>query len=92
MPFSKDTRTKEAEALAGIFADEDQRQRQRAEYDEAVSNRSDRWVAACNGLELPTLFEGTRWLYVFNPARGEHGYLNLDTDLVQAECPFSEVR
>lgn len=58
------------------------------EYDEAVEARADRWVAACGGLEEPFEHQGTRWLYVWNPATGEHGHLNLDTDLVQENAPW----
>ena len=52
------------------------------DYEIAVTLREDRWVAACNGLERPFEYLGTRWQYVFNPATRCHGYLNLDTDIV----------
>ena len=54
----------------------------RWEYSEAVLLRLNRWVPACGGREVPFHYEGTRWLYVWNPALKKHGYLNLDTDVV----------
>lgn len=42
----------------------------------------DAWVPACGGQELPFLADGTRWLYVWNAGRREHGYLNMDQDIV----------
>ena len=41
-----------------------------------------RWQVGCGGTETPVTFDGTRWLYVFQPSTGTHGYLNLDTDIV----------
>ena len=52
------------------------------EYQRAVAQRADRWVPACGGNEVPFTAEGSRWLYVFNPATAMHKYLNLDTDLI----------
>lgn len=37
---------------------------------------------ACGGLEVPFTYQGTRWLYVWDSATREHGYLNLDTDII----------
>ena len=54
-----------------------------ADHTTALIRNEDRWVYACGGTELPFLYEGTRWVYVWNPAQQEHGYLNLDTDVVQ---------
>jgi hypothetical protein len=39
-------------------------------------------VPACGGLEEPFFFNGTRWLYVWDSSTKEHGYLNLDTDII----------
>ena len=58
------------------------------EYDLAVAERADRWVAACGGIEEPFKHEGVRWLYVWNAATGEHAYLNLDTDLIDLDPPW----
>jgi hypothetical protein len=69
-------------------ADTMQRVRQEqghGEYWKAVENREDRWVVACGGSETPFLYDRTPWLYVFNPARHEHGYLNLLTDVVHPD-------
>jgi len=53
------------------------------EYKRAVGEKRDAWVVACGGLELPVVnFDGVRTLYVFNPASGEHGFLNMETDIV----------
>ena len=46
---------------------------------------ADVWRTGCGGTEEPFEYHGTRWLYVFNPAREQHGYLNLDTDVVHAD-------
>ncbi len=54
-----------------------------AEYRLAMAQRENRWIPACGGDEKPFEHEGTRWLYVFNPATHEHAYLNLDTDLIE---------
>ena len=54
-----------------------------AEYDLALATKADRWVAACGGHEKPFTHNGTEWLYVWNPSTGEHGYLNLGTDIVE---------
>ena len=58
------------------------------EYREAVATNADRWVAACGGDEQPFSHNGTEYLYVFNPKRGEHGYLNQGTDIVEEEIFF----
>lgn len=53
------------------------------EYIQAVEEKADRWVPACGGLEQPfTMADGTRYLYVFNPALREHALLNLTTDTI----------
>lgn len=59
------------------------------EYAEAVLGEHDRWVAACGGMESPMETPHGRWLYVFNPGRQRHGWLNMGTDLVQTESPFA---
>lgn len=59
-----------------------------AEYAAAVAERADRWVPACGGQEVEFVHKGRRWLYVFNPATGAHGYLDLDADLVTPEGPW----
>ena len=53
-----------------------------ADYKNAVAMKADRWVAACGGKEDPFGFNGIMWLYVFNPDQGQHGYLNMSTDIV----------
>ena len=55
-----------------------------AEYAEAVENKLDAWVPACGGHEEPTF----GFLYVFNPATVEHGWLDLSTDIVQFTSPY----
>ncbi len=56
-----------------------------AEYAQAQAENADRWVAACGGHEEPFTHDGTEWLYVWNPSTGDHGYLNLGTDIVSEE-------
>ena len=48
----------------------------------------DNWYPACSGLEKPFTVNGVRWLYVWNPAKQVHGYLNLDTDIVETDVNF----
>jgi len=50
------------------------------------------WYAANGGAELPYLTrEGARVLYVFNYGTREHGYLNLDNDLVYKDENLKEL-
>lgn len=55
------------------------------EYNAAVATQADTWVAACGGTEVPC----GGYLYVFNPATRETGWLNIDSDIVEMENPFS---
>lgn len=59
-----------------------------AEFLAAATMKADQWVPACGGLETPFLHNGTQWLYVYNHASEEHGYLNLSTDIVQGNAPW----
>lgn len=59
-----------------------------AEYAQALAEKADRWIPACGGHEESFKHNGTAWLYVWNPATGEHGYLNLQTDIVQENAPW----
>jgi len=55
-----------------------------AEYYHAVHNKLDKFVAANCGGEYPTEYpNGKTLLYVFNPATGEHAYLNVETDTIE---------
>ena len=57
-----------------------------------MEGREDRWVAACGGLEEPTVTRaGRRILYVFNPAQMRHAWLDLGTDLLEFENPFAGI-
>lgn len=58
------------------------------DYADALSILADRWVAANGGAEEPFTYNRQAWLYVFNPHRGRHGYLNLSTDIVQDGSPM----
>jgi hypothetical protein len=65
------------------------RQQPTEEYAAALAERADRWVPACGGHEEAFLHNGTRYLYVWNPATEEHAYLNLDTDMpVEGRAPW----
>lgn len=55
------------------------------QYRTAEILESDEWVPAGGGLETPFIHNGTPWLYVFNWATQEHGYLNLHTDIVEED-------
>lgn len=50
------------------------------EYDAA---EADVWVAGGAGSEVPVLRNGRHMLYVYNPWRDEHGWLDLSTDVVE---------
>ena len=52
------------------------------EYWRAVEAEEDIWVTGCGGSETPFYHNGVRWLYVFNPGTGAHGFYNLSTDIV----------
>jgi hypothetical protein len=61
-----------------------------AEYEAAEAEMADRWVPAGGGKEVPSRAKnGTRYLYVFNFATRQHGWLNLGTDVVELEDPFA---
>jgi hypothetical protein len=64
---------------------QEQRERGLTEYGRAVANMEDRWVVACGGSEEPFEYWGERWLYVFHPRSGKHGYLNMSTDVVHED-------
>lgn len=54
-----------------------------ASYSFAVMLRSDTWVAANGGMELPfNTRTGRRLLYCYNPKQGRHAYLDLGTDII----------
>lgn len=53
-----------------------------AEYIEAMSERRDAWVVGGCGTETPYICGGRWTLYVYNPATGEHGFLDMATDMV----------
>lgn len=63
----------------------EQRARDLTEYTRAVAQREDRWVVGCGGSEVPFTYGLSRWLYVYHPRSGKHGYLNLDTDVVHED-------
>ena len=53
------------------------------EYKMATVARADTWVPACGGHETPVTYSNGRTaLYVWNPARGEHRYLDMKTDIL----------
>jgi len=39
-------------------------------------------LPACGGTEVPSVINGRRWLYVWQPSSGRHGWLNMETDVV----------
>ena len=52
-----------------------------AQYNMAKAGNMDSWVPGCGGSEVPSLIEGTRYLYCYNFKQGRHAYINLDTDM-----------
>ena len=61
-----------------------------AEYRAACDAMSDQWVAACGGNEISFQHNGRSWLYVYNPGKDAHGYLDLTTDIVQENAPWEK--
>ena len=52
-------------------------------YELAASGKQDAWVPASGGLEAPTVARnGRRVLYCFNHATQEHGYIDMDKDML----------
>jgi hypothetical protein len=44
------------------------------------------WIPACCGTETPFVSRsGIRMLYCWNPATGQHAYLNCDTDIIMTD-------
>jgi hypothetical protein len=67
----------------------EQRKAAVAEYKAAQRLNADCWVAACGGQEEPTKARnGTTYLYVWNPAQEQHGWLDMGTDIVQLDDPY----
>jgi hypothetical protein len=50
-----------------------------------ITARTTNWQPACNGNEVPFLYNGERWLYVWDRASRRHGYLHMATDIVYAD-------
>jgi hypothetical protein len=46
-----------------------------------LAGKRDVWVPASGGLEWPCMRKGRRVLYCWNPARREHCYIDLETDM-----------
>lgn len=60
------------------------------EYARAVAEKANRWVPGCGGREVEYKNRnGVRVLYVFNPATQQHGWLNLDSDIVFSTSELS---
>jgi hypothetical protein len=55
-------------------------------YIKAGHALADNWYPACGGTERPFVSRGGhRLLYVWQPATGNHAYLNLDTDVILSD-------
>jgi len=60
------------------------------EYKLAARLTADTWVPACGGLEIPAKSRnGSTYLYVYNHATEQHGWLNMETDVVETDNPFN---
>jgi hypothetical protein len=57
------------------------------EYEAAVNQRLDTWVLANGGKEVPFTIGTTTYVYVWNPRRHKHGWLNMDTDMIEYQQP-----
>ena len=57
-----------------------------AEYVEALTHSCDAWVIANCGMDVPSRNEFGRWqVRVWNPCTLQHGYLDLDIDVVTVD-------
>lgn len=54
----------------------------REEFTRAMAGRLDVWVPANGGTEVPFMKDGRRFLYVYNPATGKHGMLDMSSDTI----------
>lgn len=62
------------------------------EYAAAVRTMSDSWVPANGGTETPTRYRnGRTYLYVYNPALGEHRLYDTATDTVLSAAETDSV-
>lgn len=69
-------------AAAEAFAE---RNNATIEYAMAIVAKADTWVpAACGHEEITCYRDGRRLLYCFNPATGDHAYINCDTDMIES--------
>lgn len=58
-------------------------QEETLEYAAARIAQADRWVPACCGTETPFRTRtGVMLLYVWNPARNAHAYLDCGSDII----------
>ena len=58
-------------------------EKQKAEYNLAVTMKRDAWVPACGGTELPFRSRSGRSLhYMYNPQQKRHAYLDTATDVI----------
>ena len=61
----------------------------RVNYHLAVALHVDNWLPACNGTETPYYTRsGRRVLYCWNPATGEHGYIDMNSDILMTQSEF----
>jgi len=59
------------------------------EYNRARVMLSDTWVIACGGTEKPTKTRsGRTYVYVYNFRIDKHGWLDVETDIVQMDNPY----
>jgi len=55
-----------------------------AEYNRAVANNVNTWVAAAGGKEGISLINGQHWQLMFNPCTKERAYYCFETDMFPA--------
>lgn len=58
------------------------------EYGAAMLERTDNWVPACAGFEVPFWRSGTKYLRVYNPCAASHGWYDMETDLVYPDTQY----
>ncbi len=52
-------------------------------FDAMCRAMRDAWLPACGGSEVPfSTRNGYRLLYCYNPASGQHAYLDCNTDVI----------
>lgn len=58
-------------------------------FNRAVTMNQDNWVPACGGTEVPSVYGGKRYLYVYNPKHNKHAWYDMSADLIIDNPPWA---